>query len=473
MLNYKAYNNMKKIFRNLMMLLCALTALVSCDESGDKIYLDGFEASSLMASASDVVLSVDKSKDVVLSLAWQNSTLLSSDETKPAGSGVLKTYLQVSASENFTSEKEYTVTDLSKAFTGADLNAAAKDLGLTPDVSSPLYFRIKSQMGSNLDAAYSNVCQVKVTPYLIDMSYINILDKGKDQVLTYLYSPNSDGVYSGYMNVSSWLNCWGKENDGTFWGNIQTGDKPYAVLDNDQSACNIWFPEPAGIYYTVLDTKSEEKLFHATLIQSMKVNGEEMKYDGPNYAWVKVIETTADNTPISIVADGAEYNKSTGDKGTSIVKTLNYTLADGKMTDSENAGSVNIPTAGTYTVTVKVGEHSQLEYTIVSGDQTTPEPEASNTLCMFSKDGNTLLAVMNKVSDGVYTCKYKPSSWEKFRFIFVGENKDDKQTWYGADGEQFKLTSADGAWDIWFGDENGATEFTVTADLNTMTWEYK
>lgn len=464
---------MKKIFRNLMMLLCALTALVSCDESGDKIYLDGFKASDLMASVSDVKLSVDNSKDVVLSLAWQNSTLLSSDETKPAGNGVLKTYLQVSASENFTSEKEYTVTDLSKAFTGADLNAAAKDLGLSPDVSSPLYFRIKSQMGSNLDAAYSNVCQVKVTPYLIDMSYINILNEKKDQVLTKLYSPNSDGVYSGYMNVSSWLNCWAMENDGTFWGNIQTGDKPYAVLDNAQSACNIWFPKPAGIYYTVLDTKSEEKLFHATLIKSMKVNGEEMKYDGPNYAWVKVIETTADNTPISIVADGAEYNKSTGDKETHIAKTMNYTLADGKMTDSESAGSVNIAKAGIYTVTVKVGEHSQLEYTIVEGDQTTPEPEASNTLCMFSTDGNTLLSVMNKVSDGVYTCKYKPTSWENFYFIYVGENKDDKKIWYGADGEQFKLTSGDGAWKIWFGDENGETEFTVTADLNTMTWQYK
>lgn len=465
---------MKKIFRNLMMLLCALTALVSCDESGDKIYLDGFKASDLMASASDVKLSVDNSKDVVLSLAWQNPTLLSSDETKPAGNGVLKTYLQVSASENFTSEKEYTVTDLSKAFTGADLNAAAKDLGLSPDVSSPLYFRIKSLMGSNLDAAYSNVCQVKVTPYLIDMSYINILNKGKDQVLTYLYSPNSDGVYSGYMNVSSWLNCWGKENDETFWGNIQTGDKPYAVLDNAQSACNIWFPEPAGIYYTVLDTKSEEKLFHATLIKSMKVNGEEMKYDGPNYAWIKVIETTADNTPISIVADGAEYNKSTGDKGTPIAKTMNYTLADGKMTDSKNAGSVNIATAGTYTVTVKVGEHSQLEYTIVEGDQTTPEPEVSNTLCMFSKDGNTLLAVMNKVSDGVYTCKYKPTAWENFRFIFVGENKDDKQTWYGSDpSDLFKLSTASDCWDIWFKDDVTGGEVTVTADLNTMTWKYE
>ena len=462
---------MKKIFRNLMMLLCALTALVSCDESGDKIYLDGFEASSLMASASDVVLSVDKSKDVVLSLAWQNPTLLSSDETKPAGSGVLKTYLQASASENFASVKEYSVTALSKAFTGADLNAAAKDLGLTPDVSSSLYFRIKSQMGSNLDSLYSNVCQVKVTPYLIDMSYINILNENKEQVLTKLYSPNSDGIYSGYMNASSWFHIWGKENDGSIWGNVGQDNHVYE-MDNSESAWNFWFPGQTGIYYTVLDTKAKE--FKPTYIKSMQLNGENMDYDAPNYAWTKVITTTADNTPISIVATGAEYSKATGtDDAAAVEKTLNYTLADGKMTDSESAGSVNIATAGTYTITVKVGEHSQLEYTIVSGDQTTPEPEASNTLCMFSKDGNTLLAVMNKVSDGVYTCKYKPSSWENFRFIFVGENKDDKKTWYGADGEQFKLTSADGAWDIWFGDENGATEFTVTADLNTMTWKYE
>lgn len=454
-----------------MMLLCALTALVSCDESGDKIYLDGFEASSLMASASDVVLSVDKSKDVVLSLAWQNPTLLSSDENKPAGSGVLKTYLQASASENFASAKEYTVTALSKAFTGADLNAAAKDLGLTPDVSSSLYFRIKSQMGANLDSLYSNVCQVKVTPYLIDMSYINILNENKEQVLTKLYSPNSDGIYSGYMNASSWFHIWGKENDGSIWGNVGQQNHDYE-MDNSESAWNFWFPGQTGIYYTVLDTKAKD--FKPTYIKSMQLNGEDMTYDAPNYAWTKVITTTADNTPVSIVATGAEYSKATGtDDAAAAVKTMNYTLADGKMTDSESAGSVNIATAGTYTVTVKVGEHSQLEYTIVSGDQTTPEPEASNTLCMFSKDGKTLLAVMNKVSDGVYTCKYKPSSWEQFRFIYVGENKDDKQTWYGADGEQFKLTSADGAWDIWFGDENGATEFTVTADLNTMTWKYE
>ena len=40
---------------------------------------------------------------------------------------------------------------------------------------------------------------------------------------------------------------------------------------------------------------------------------------------------------------------------------MNYTLADGKMTDAATAGSVNIAKAGTYTVTVKVGELSDCE----------------------------------------------------------------------------------------------------------------
>lgn len=461
---------MKKIFGNLMMLLCALTALVSCDESGDKIYLDGFKASNLMASASDVKLSVDNSKDIVLSMAWQNPTLLSSDDTKPAGNGTLLTYLQASASEDFETVKEYTVSNLSKAFVGTDLNAVAKDLGLTPGESAPLYFRIKSQMGANMDAAYSNVCQVNVTPYLIDMSYINILDKDKDNVLTHLYSPASDGIYTGYMNASAWFNFYGKENDGTVWGNSAT-DGIFAI-DNTESAWNFWFPGVAGIYYTVIDTKAKE--WKATLLKTVKLNGEDMTYDAPNYAWVKVVTTTADNTPITIAATGAEYSKATDtNDDNAVVKTLNYTLADGKMTDSDAAGSVNISKAGTYTITVKVGEKSELTYSIESGDNSTPEPEANNTLCMFTKDGSSLLAVMTKVSDGVYTCKYKPSAWENFRFIFVGDGKDDKQTWYGADGEQFKLTSDGTAWDIWFGEENGETEFTVTADLNTMTWKYE
>lgn len=464
---------MKKIFRNLMMLLCALTALVSCDESGDKIYLDGFKASNLMASASDVVLSVDKSKDVVLSLAWQNPTLLSSDETKPAGNGTLLTYLQASTSEDFASTKDYTVTNLSKAFTGGDLNTLAKDLGMTPGTGAPLYFRIKSQMGANLDAAYSNVCQVNVTPYIIHMNSMAILSNDKIKTLTTLYSPDEDGVYTGYMNASSWLNFYGKENDGTIWGNYGADGHVFEA-DNTESAWSFWFPGQAGIYYTVVDTKAKE--WKATWMKKFLLNGEAMTYDAPNYAWVKVITTSADNTSIQIVGTGAEYTKATGtDDAAAVAKTLNYTLADGKMTDASAAGSVNIEKAGTYTVTVKVGENSELTYSIVAGDQTSPEPEASNTLCMFTKDGISLLAVMTKVSDGVYTCKYKPSAWENFYFIYVGENIDDKQTWYGCEPEDGKLfnLATENSWNLWFKDDVTGEEMTITADLNTMTWKYK
>ncbi len=466
---------MKKILRNLMTLLCVLTALVSCSENGDKIYLDGFSASSLMASSSDVTLSLDNKEDVVLSMAWQNPTLLSSDETKPAPSGTLLTYLQASAKQDFVTTKDYTVTNLSKAFLGGDLNAAAKELDLTPGQSTPMYFRIKSQLGANLDVVYSNVCTVNVTPYDIDMSYINIWDKDRTKKLTCLYSPNSDGVYTGYMNASGWLNFKAVENNEQVWGNTPTDGVTF-VLDNSESAWSCWYPGVAGIYYTVIDTQNKE--WKATAIKAMTLNGEAMTYDAANYAWQYVITTTADNTPISIAATGAEYNKSTGtDDASAIAKTLNYTLADGKMTDSDAAGSVNIPTAGIYTVTVKVGEKSQLEYTIVAGDQTGDDEEESvldkgYTLCMYGEDKTTLLTTMTMESRGIYTCKYKPSSWEHFYFIFV-DAEGTQQVVYGADNEQFKLTSADTVWNIWFGEANGETEYTVTADLNTMIWKYE
>ncbi len=464
---------MKKICTNLMMLLATVAALVSCNESGDKIYLDGFKASELMASASDVTLSVDNSADIVLAMAWQNPTLLSSDDTKPAGNGVLTTTLQAAVSTDFATVKEYSVTERSKAFTGADLNALAKDLGMAADQHAPLYFRIKSQMGANLDAAYSNVCQVNVTPFTIHMNTLTILNGDKNKTLATLYSPEENGIYTGYMNASGWLNFWAQENDGTMWGNSST-DGTF-VIDNTTSAWNCWFPGVAAIYYTVVDTKAKE--WKATAITGMTVGGIAMSYDTPNRAWVGVIATLVDNTPISIVATGAEYNKSTDtNDDAAVAKTLNYTLADGQMTDASTAGSVNIAAAGIYTVTVMVGDNSQLTYTIEEGDKTTPEAEAKNTLCMFTKDGSTLLAVMEKVSDGIYTCKYKPSAWENFYFIYVGESKDDKQTWYGCepvDGRLFYLSSGT-SWNLWFQDDaNGETEFTVTVDLNTMTWKYE
>ena len=101
------------------------------------------------------------------------------------------------------------------------------------------------------------------------------------------------------MNASSWLNFYGKENDGTIWGNYAANGHVFEANDNTESAWNFWFPGQAGIYYTVVDTKAKE--WKATAIKAMQLNGEDMTYDAPNYAWTKVITTSADNTPIRLL----------------------------------------------------------------------------------------------------------------------------------------------------------------------------
>lgn len=58
--------------------------------------------------------------------------------------------------------------------------------------------------------------------------------------------------------------------------------------------------------------------------------------------------------------------------------------------------------------------------------------------------------------------------------VYVGERKNDQQANYGSDpSDLFRLSTADGNWNIWFKDDVNGTEVTVTADLNAMTWKYE
>lgn len=58
--------------------------------------------------------------------------------------------------------------------------------------------------------------------------------------------------------------------------------------------------------------------------------------------------------------------------------------------------------------------------------------------------------------------------------VYVGESKNDQQANYGSDpSDLFKLSTADGNWNIWFKDDDNGNEVAVTADLNAMTWKYE
>ncbi len=431
--------------------------LCSCDKDGDLLYMSGFGSSDLIATTDNVVLSIANSKQVVLSLAWQNPALLSSDSTKTVADGVLKTYLQVSPTSDFSGTvNESTVTNLSKAYNGADLNNLAKGLGLNSGVSTPVYFRIKSTEGNNMDPAYSNVCEVDITPFTIYMNSLSVLNSAKTDTLGTIYSDTENGIYTGYMAATSWLNCWFAENDGTVWGNYPTSGHAFE-LSNASDAWNCWFGDGTGIWYVNVDTKNSE--WSGALLSAVTINGTTAKYDSNVSGYSVSITTTADNTTIGGSAEENEYTAATGD-GSYNSKTL--TLPD-----------TTIAKAGTYTVNLVVGSHAQLEYQIVSSSETPDEPSTSipSALYMYTKDGATLLATMTETSSGIYTCSYTPTAaWENFRFKDTENN-----ILYGSDSSDlFTLSSADGSWDIWFKDDfTIGAELTVTANLNTMKWEYK
>lgn len=452
-----------------MLLVAAVAMLSGCDKDGDTLYLNGFESSTLIASATDVALSVSNSNSIVLSLAWENPTLLSSDAENPAPGNLLSTTIQVSASQDFATVSEATATNLSKAYTGTELNTLAKNLGIEADHTAPLYFRIKSSEGSNMVPKYSNVCTVSVTPYTVDMTRLAVLATNKTDTLAYLYSPEQNGVYQGFMYATSWLNCWFYENDGTTWGNYGVDGYPF-VLSNASDAWNCWFADGTGHWYVTVDT--EEEQWSAALIQSMKFNGNDMTFDSSTQTWRIFVTTSSDNETFSIAATAKEYNATTKtDAANAIDKTFNFALNGGAMTLADASTTATIAKAGTYTVVVSLGANAQFTYEVLNGEvnPNTPTYQLPSYLFMVSTDGTEDKATLTGDGSGVYTCTYSPSAWENIKFVDKENN-----IWYGSDpADVYTLSSADGCWNIWFQDDvDGSTPCTITVNLNTMKWSY-
>ena len=460
---------MKMIFRNIILAVLTVVGLVACDKEGDNVYLRGFGPSELIATATDVVITSSNNKSVVLSLAWQNPILLSSDNTKKATAGLLTTYLQISDTESFDKVEESTETNLSKAFTGADLNAVAKKLGLGSGSSSALYFRICSTEGNNIPSAYSNVCKVNVTPFTILMNSLSVLSKAKSDTLATLYSDSENGIYTGFMKASAWQNCWFAENDGTVWGNYAVEGHAFELSDASD-AWNCWFADGSGQWYVTVDTK--ERMWSALNIKELLLNGNAMQYNDKSDSWTFVIKTSEDNASLELTAKVLEFNARTGtDKP--IEKTLDFAMSNGLAAISDHSAAVSIAKAGLYTVIVTIDNRARLAYQIKAGDQTvvTPEtPAMPAQLYMYTSDGSKRLATLQKLSKGIYQGVYRPAQWENFKIVDMENN-----VWYGSDpSDLFTLSTADGNWNIWFKDDFAVgDELTVTLNLNTMKWQYE
>ena len=296
--------------------------------------------------------------------------------------------LQFSATEDFSSPIEV-LTDAgttSLQYTAESLNALAGRLDLAGDAASTLYIRMKSVLADNLAPAYSNVCRLQVTPYRIDMSRASILASDRTDTGKTLCSPESNGIYSGFMGVAGWYNWWLQEGNGILWGN-DSGGKAFAASSGEQH-WNFWFPGPSGCYYTVVNTLRQE--WSALYIPSLSVSGDirgEMAYDRQNNRWTLSFRAASAGTAvIRISGTGRQYDVSTGtDDGAATGTAVAFGMENGKITFGSVPKdiTVNVPSAGEMVLSLDLSDPSG--WTCTAGKGSTSE-EVPGKLYILGND---------------------------------------------------------------------------------------
>jgi hypothetical protein len=367
-----------------------LFTVMACEKDGDLIYLSGHESSELSATQSMIILSPEIRDNQVLSLTWSTSQLSVSNDSMGVPSGIPTITLEVSGSSDFSSRTELQPTRTSYSFTGSELNTVATDAGLAIDVSSPLYFRIKSLLGTNMTPLYSNTITVNVTPYFINMSKLFILNKDMNDTLSVIYSPKLNGEYSGFVPATGWMNFYFLEGDGTIWGNNGKTGIAFELSDDTKSMWNCWFPENGGYYYVTMSTNDKE--WTATWLPEITVGGDvtaTLSYYESFELWAGIINPASGNAQITLSSEAMLYNSSTGDSNAN-AKTIAFSeQSNGELVLSGTPGTITVPNSGTQTLTLNLND-LKLTYSLTDGENLPHEEEEIPYLYLpGSKDGAT------------------------------------------------------------------------------------
>lgn len=358
--------------------LFLLLALAACEKDGDLITVSGFEAGQLTANNNTVEITADNQEAAVLALGWTESELVLSDPFMKAPSSIPLVEIEVSASEDFASFSIVSPSGNPHAIKGLALNTLALELGLEAGTAAPLYFRANMALGKNTDAVYSNILTVAVTPFETDMSKGFIVN-AEGEASGYLYSPNSNGVYSGFMNATAWGNWFMKEGDGTLWGNVGEDGNEFRLSSETASHWNLWFPGVGGCYLSTVNTLDGE--WSATLLQGLQASGDiagDFTYLKAETAWMLTFTAETAGASFTVGSRTKTYNVSTGTNDEAAVDgEINFIPTSDNKLDyqlTESGSSFTVNEAGTYTLTLHLADPANLQYTLEQGEVVIEDP---------------------------------------------------------------------------------------------------
>lgn len=414
-----------------------LLGAYSCDKDGDMIYTDGPDKAEVSGVASEIVLDKDHLQSLALTLYWnENGKISLSNPLVAAPEGAASNTVQFSADPEFATVVDDNVESgvYYRQYTCESLNNLVGRLGLEGGVKGTVYIRVKTVLGANIDPKYSDVKVVSITPYFIDMSVGFVLDASQNDSGRTLYSPASDGVYSGFIGAGSWENWWLREGNNTVWGNDGVTGTAFVMGNNTTGldVWNFWYPSPSGCYYTVVDTRANE--WSALYIGELTLGGDlsgAMVYDRKTNKWTYTFDATPGTINVTIGGTGKQYNAATGtDDAAATDATVGFAGTSGALTfgQSAQAIAVEIAAAGETTLTLDLSDPRAWTLTAgegladpvetvppmiyLSGVQ--PDWDFSNYLKLYNEDNRTYGGALEVNSEWGYRIYTEPDAWDNY-----------------------------------------------------------
>lgn len=373
---------LNNIIRTVLLSGIVTFGLVSCDSDIDPVYVQPSDEVSLGGASGDIVLTPDNPQALAMTIYWSGDGKLAlSDTLLQAPVNAADETIQLSKDETFTTTIDLSVEKgvRSRQFLCEELNSLLGRLGYEAEEKAPLYIRIKSVLAANLEPSYSSTLKVLVQSYRIHLTLGTVLDRDWNETTMKLASPEENGIYQGFMGVNGWTNWWFREANNVVWGNLgQDGMTFHASSADDH--WNFWFPDPAGCYFTTLNT--QEGWWSGLHIDNLSVGGDlngEMTYNMKANQWTMPVNLpNATSVTITVSGKGSLYNKETTDMGPAIAQNVAFGGNSENLSFGETGSTItiNLP-AGETTLVLDLSDPLALK---IGAGEAAPEPEAEPRL---------------------------------------------------------------------------------------------
>lgn len=364
-------------FATLMML-----PAVGCSSDMDEVFVLPNDNVTLGGASNEIILTPERGDALVLSLYWSGDGKLSlSDDKYVAANNVASDFIEFSIDDQFESPYSIAIDKgvHSKQFLGDEFNSMLGLMNFPVEELTPLYIRIRTEVAPNVNPTYSNVLKVNAQTYRVHLNIATVLDSNGNPTTVTLYSPDENGIYTGFMGVGAWYNWFLREANNITWGNMGEDGKTF-YASSDDSKWNFWFPGETGCYYTTVNTVDGwwSGLYVKNLTIAGNVNGE-MTYNHKVNQWTLDVNcVSAMTAEITISGDALLYNKETTANGPALPQRVAFSGNSSDLTFGKEGGiiSLDLP-AGPSTLILDLTNPQA--FTIATGSAA-EEPEISEKL---------------------------------------------------------------------------------------------